>query len=403
MKWASKNLGDLCEFIRGPFGGSLKKEIFVKQGFAVYEQQHAIYDQFDSVRYFIDSVKFNELKRFELRCGDLIMSCSGTLGKVAVAPLKLKRGVINQALLKITPSKDVDVNYLKHFMESESFQSMLMNETHGAAIKNVASVSVLKKIKIPFPPLAEQQRIAALLDTADRILKQRESAIAKLDQLAESVFIDMFGDPLKPKCKFETIKLGQLITEMRGGASLKPEDFVESGFPILHKGAIKKNGLIEIDLRKKTFATVQYANHKKASVVTKDFMAVTLRDLVPTGPSIGLIVNLNDGSYNEYLLAQGAYGFKIDLNRITPEYLIALSNMASFREVLKKYSVGSTQIHMRGPVFTGLQINLPDISLQQKFSQVIKNIWKLRSVQNSFLEKEKVLINSLQHQSFAVN
>ena len=86
------------------------------------------------------------------------------------------------------------MNYLKHFMESNSFQLMLMNETHGAAIKNVASVAVLKKIKIPLPPLAEQKRIAELLDTADRILKQRESAIAKLDQLAQSVFVEMFGN-----------------------------------------------------------------------------------------------------------------------------------------------------------------------------------------------------------------
>ena len=294
--------------------------------------------------------------------------------------------------------------FFRQFLLSDVFHRKFMTTVAGVGGSLLrAQPRLVADFNFLLPPLAEQQRIAELLDTADRILKLRESAIAKLDQLAQSVFVDMFGDPLKPKCKFKTFKIGELISEMRGGASLKPEDFVDSGFPILHKGAIKKHGLIEIDLRKKTFATVEYANKKNSSIVTKEFMAVTLRDLVPTGPSIGLIVNLNDGSYERYLLAQGAYGFKIDASRVTPEYLVALSNMPSFREVLKKFSVGSTQIHMRSPVFTSLEINLPDMNLQNKFSKIIKNIKNIRSVENSFFEKETLLFKSLQHQSFAVN
>ena len=65
--WKKEKLGDVCEFVRGPFGGSLKKNIFKEDGFAVYEQQHAIYDQFNKIRYFIDEVKFNEMKRFEFQ------------------------------------------------------------------------------------------------------------------------------------------------------------------------------------------------------------------------------------------------------------------------------------------------------------------------------------------------
>jgi type I restriction enzyme S subunit len=75
-------LGSVCNFVRGPFGGALKKEFFVKDGYAVYEQQHAIYNQFDDIRYFIDENKFKAMQRFELASGDLIMSCSGTMGNV---------------------------------------------------------------------------------------------------------------------------------------------------------------------------------------------------------------------------------------------------------------------------------------------------------------------------------
>ncbi|NQU21072.1 MAG: hypothetical protein HQ567_07300 [Candidatus Nealsonbacteria bacterium] len=119
--WHKEKLGDVCGFVRGPFGGSLKKSIFVEDGFAVYEQQHAICDQFDEIRYFIDDAKFNEMQRFELRPNDLIMSCSGTMGRVAIVPDNIRRGIINQALLKLTPSDAVTSEFLKYWMDSSVF------------------------------------------------------------------------------------------------------------------------------------------------------------------------------------------------------------------------------------------------------------------------------------------
>lgn len=195
MSWPLVKLGEVCKFVRGPFGGALKKECFVSNGYAVYEQQHAIYDQFTDIRYFVDEDKFNELKRFELNAGDLIMSCSGTMGKVAIVPENVKTGIINQALLKLTPSDKVYIHYLKYWLESESFQFTLSGNSHGAAIKNVASVSILKEIEIPLPPLAEQKRIAAILDKADAIRQKRKQAIELADEFLRSVFLDMFGDP----------------------------------------------------------------------------------------------------------------------------------------------------------------------------------------------------------------
>lgn len=165
--WEKKKLVDVCGFVRGPFGGSLKKNIFKADGYAVYEQQHAIYDQFEDIRYFIDENKFNEMKRFELNSGDLIMSCSGTMGKIAIVPENIKKGIINQALLKLTPSpKKISTVFLKLWMQSESFQDSLKEYSGGAAIQNVASVAILKQIEIPLPPLPEQQRIVSILDEA---------------------------------------------------------------------------------------------------------------------------------------------------------------------------------------------------------------------------------------------
>jgi len=198
--WEMKRLGDVCEFVRGPFGGSLKKGSFKSDGYAVYEQQHAIYDQFDDIRYFIDKQKFDEMKRFEVKTGDLIMSCSGTMGKVAIVPENCRKGIINQALLKMTPNNKLSNVYLKLWMQSESFQNSLRNYSGGAAIQNVASVAVLKSIEIPLPPLIEQQAIVRQLD-ALRVETQKLEAvyqrkIADLEELKKSILQKAFAGEL---------------------------------------------------------------------------------------------------------------------------------------------------------------------------------------------------------------
>lgn len=160
-------LGEVCTFVRGPFGGALKKEIFKKSGFAVYEQQHAIYRNLN-FRYYIDSDKFNELKRFGVNKGDMIISCSGTIGKTFVIPDNAPKGIINQALLKLTPNQDLDVFYLQYFFEN-TISKIFNSSARGGAIKNVPSVNELKKIKIPLPSLETQKRIVDVLDNFEKI------------------------------------------------------------------------------------------------------------------------------------------------------------------------------------------------------------------------------------------
>jgi len=198
--WEEKKLGDICKFVRGPFGGSLKKNIFKPSGYAVYEQQHAIYDQFVEIRYFIDEVKFNEMKRFELNEGDLIMSCSGTMGRVAIVPKGIKQGIINQALLKISTDKKILNTYLKWWMESESFQNSLKKYSGGAAIQNVASVSILKSIEVPLPSIKQQQNIVHQLDALRAETQKLEAIYTQklnaLDELQKSLLQKAFAGEL---------------------------------------------------------------------------------------------------------------------------------------------------------------------------------------------------------------
>ena len=181
-EWKEKYINDLCKFTRGPFGGALKKEIFVSEGYAVYEQSHAIYGDFTSFRYFISEEKFNELKRFSVLPKDIIMSCSGTMGKFSIVPEKSKEGVINQALLKLTVKSDYEVGFIKTTLELPVNQNKLLSQSAGGAIKNVVEVAQIKEITLFIPSIREQQKIAACLSSLDEVITAENQ---KLDILKD--------------------------------------------------------------------------------------------------------------------------------------------------------------------------------------------------------------------------
>jgi len=198
--WAEKRFGAICGFVRGPFGGSLKKAMFVDDGYAVYEQSHAISNQFTDIRYFIDERKFSEMRRFEVHPNDIVMSCAGTMGRTAIVPEGVRPGIINQALLKLTPSSEVLAAFLKSWMETEDFQDALKAYAAGAAIQNVASVKVLKDIRVPVPSLADQHRIVVLLGQASfetqHLLSIYQRKLAALDALKQSLLHQAFTGAL---------------------------------------------------------------------------------------------------------------------------------------------------------------------------------------------------------------
>lgn len=222
-------LGNLCEFKRGPFGGSLKKEIFVETGYAVYEQSHAIYNQFQEFRYFISEDKFLDMSGFEVKPNDIIMSCSGTMGKVAIVPKNAPKGIINQALLKLSTSNKIYPIYLKLLMESEPFQEALNNTVMGVAIKNVASVKVLKQLEIPLPPLFIQEEIVAEIDGYQKII---DGAKMVVDNYKPKIDIDP---------DWEMIPLGEMATLINGRAYKKDELLNEGPIPVLRVGNFFSN------------------------------------------------------------------------------------------------------------------------------------------------------------------
>ena len=191
--WPLVGLGDVCYFKRGPFGGSLRKEIFVQDGYAVYEQSHAISQDFSSFRYFINEDKYQEMKSFTVRPRDIIMSCSGTMGRTAIVPDDAPPGIINQALLKLHVTGQILTPFLKVWMDNPKFQQSIENVTFGAAIRNVASVKTLKALRVPLPPLATQQAIVAEIETEQEQVSANVKLISRFEGKVRAAIERVWG------------------------------------------------------------------------------------------------------------------------------------------------------------------------------------------------------------------
>ncbi len=207
--------------------------------------------------------------------------------------------------------------------------------------------------------------------------------------------MDYFDSPECNPRGWSLVRIEELISDLRGGAPLEPEDFVEKGFPVLHKGAIKQAGQIEIDPNKKTFADEGFSRKHKNSIITRNHVAVTLRDLVPSGPAIGMMSYLINAPYSEYILAQGAYGFLVDTERVIPEYLVWLSNSPHYRRIIRKIAVGSTQIHVRTPMFTSLKIPLPPLTEQKRIASLLARADRLRQLRRTAHDLGDALLQSV--------
>jgi len=157
------------------------------------------------------------MEGFNVKPHDLIISCAGTIGKVAIVPYEALPGVINQALMRIRPNPEIILcRYLKWLLESPKYQRDIFGKSAGSALKNLAAISEIKKCKIPLPPLEEQRRIAAILDKADGVRRKRKEAIRLTEELLRSTFLEMFGDPVTNPKGWEIVKLGRKITNMVG-------------------------------------------------------------------------------------------------------------------------------------------------------------------------------------------
>ena len=195
--WEQRKFLDLLDaqngIRRGPFGSSLKKDSFVKKSdYVVYEQQNAIYDNYET-RYFISKEKYNELIRFNIQPGDFIMSGAGTIGRISMVPDGIKKGVFNQALIRFKVNKDsINPLYFLKFMQSDMMQKLLTQANPGSAMTNLVPMDELKKWDVTIPSLEEQNRISTFINQIDEFITLHQRKLEHLNLKKKALLQKLF-------------------------------------------------------------------------------------------------------------------------------------------------------------------------------------------------------------------
>jgi type I restriction enzyme S subunit len=281
--WVTTKLGNVLGsggYIRGPFGSSLLRNELLTQGIPVYEQQHAIYNH-RKFRFYIGSQKHKELERFTVKENDLIISCSGTLGKVSIIKKDDPKGIISQALLILRPDiNKIDIKYLYFLLVSPIGFHSIVSVSSGSVQTNIAKRSIIENTDILLPPLLEQRAIAGVLSSLDDNIDLLHRQNKTLEGMAEALWRKMFVEEADPEWKKG--KLGSYL-KIQGGYAFKSTDFKESGEIGIIKITNISGGLVDI-------VNTQFVDRKIIHTLDLKFRVATGSILIAmTGAEIGKI------------------------------------------------------------------------------------------------------------------
>ena len=186
---------NVIEMFIGPFGSSLKNEFFVDEedGFCmVYEQKHAIQKTMDVPTRYVPKSKYEELKRFTVLGGDIIVSCRGTIGEIYTVPDDAPMGIMHPSIMKIRLKTEkynqrFFVFALKQYMDEHSA------EAKGSGVKMAVSATVLGQSDFVMPPLEVQNQFAAFVEQVDKSKLAIQKSLEKLETLKKALMQKYLG------------------------------------------------------------------------------------------------------------------------------------------------------------------------------------------------------------------
>ena len=384
-EWKEKKISELnIKLVRGPFGSALKKENMVSKNidtYKVYEQKHAINKDERIGTYYISKEKYLELKRFEVKPGDFIMSCSGTVGEIFKIPEGAERGIINQALLKITVGVGLNENYFLYNFK----QNLNKLEVKGSGIKNITSVKFLKdEFKIQVPSIQEQERIANFLTKVDKIIEKQDEKVKNLEKYKNGMMQKIFSQEIRFKDEngeeypeWEVKKITEIANTFIGLVTTMTENYVESGVKLIRNSDIKENKILKDSLIN---LDVKFAE-KNSSRYLKYNDVVT----VHTG-DIGTSAVIKDDLVNS--LGFATINTRPDNKKVDSDYLAHYFNSYENKKYAIRMSTGDGRSNYNLKDFDNCRVKLPCLQEQKKIAVFLYNI-------NSILEKEKFKIEKL--------
>lgn len=385
--WEVFGLGDVIVprgLIRGPFGGSLKKEVFTEKGYKVYEQKNAISATIEKGDYFIDINKFKELERFQVQPGDYIVSCSGTIGCIFRIPEGSPEGVINQALLKITINNQIITHgFFILVFKSKSFQSKIKDNSHGGAMQNLVSMDVFRKTPISIPPtLAEQEAIAEALSDTDAYIESLEQLIQKKRLIKQGAMQELLtGKRRLPGFtgEWEVKRLGDVALFYKGKGLPKDDLDPNGAEKCIHYGELfTKYGAIIEDVISRTFC-----NNDTFCSIKNDVLMPT-SDVTPNGLATASCI-----VYDDIVLGGDILVIRPDRTQLQGPYLsYCIRN--SYNQVMQLVT-GTTVYHLYPSNMKTFLIKIPTIKEQSAISSILSDMDSEISALEEKLKKARLI------------
>ena len=325
--------------------------------------------------------------------GDLILARMQGTVKVKLINNEDENIIVSTGFLVLRPKINADSKYLFHLLKSSNFQNDKDKLCTGATQKAINN-SNFEKLEIPLPSLATQQRIAAILDQADAIIQNNRAIVQKYDALTQSLFLDMFGDPVKNEKGWEKNNCRNIL-KVIGGGVFKSSDYVKNGIPLIRIGSVNKG---YFDDRETVFIPETYIKtHKKYLVYPNDLL-ITLTGTVGKN-DYGNVFKLGN-DYEKYYLNQRVAKFEINETKIDSVFFEFYLKQNEIKKLLTSVSRGVRQANISNEDIYNLEIILPSINLQNLFAERVAVIEAQKQKAQLELAKSEELFNSLLQKAF---
>jgi type I restriction enzyme S subunit len=339
----------------------------------------------------------NKYNHFLISAGDLVIASSG-ISFDSDGMLRTRGAIVkehhlplclNTSTIRFKEKSEISqLGYLHHWLDSREFREQITRLVTGSAQQNFGP-SHLKAIKIPLPPLPEQRRIAAILDQADALRAKRREALVQLDKLTQSIFIEMFGDPVTNPKGWGMSAFGTVCETRLGKMLDQKQQTGEHSYKYIRN------------------ANVQWFHFDLSAVFEMDFdenarNTFSLKDgdlLICEGGEPGRAAIWRNQITNCYY-QKALHRARPNLNVAVPEYLMWLLWFLAHRGGLGDHITSATISHLTGEKLKAMTIPVPPITLQNQFVVQLTAVDKIKSKHQKSLFELDNLFASLQHSAF---
>jgi type I restriction enzyme, S subunit len=305
--------------------------------------------------------------------GTVLVTCIGIIGKIGI--VDADEAIFNQQINAIIPNENLILGkYLAYVLHS---MQKILQDKANAPIVPIINKSDFSKIKVLVPDLEYQKRVIKVLDESQELINKRQSQIAALDELMQSVFLEMFGDPVVNNKNLAKKKLGETGELKRGMSKHRPRNAPEllgGPYPLIQTGDVSRAGLF-IENFKSTYSELGLKQSKM-------WEAGTL--------CITIAANIAETSILKFdsCFPDSVVGYKPfeNMNTIFVHYWFSF-----FQKILESSAPESAQKNINLKILNDIEIITPSIDQQNEFASKVMGIYE----QKGRLEKAKNYMEEL--------